>query len=138
MKNIHLNCSWIKLSYIKKMSATFKNISFKKASFIFHLLEKNYKIRPKWHISLCESLWFYLSPTITVYSLFSWWSIICAFSRPLSRRKITIHRTMPVAVAIIGFLYWKQLKLLIFYMWKKPSINDYWSIVWLFLHTPVI
>lgn len=27
-----------------------------------------------------------------------------------------------VAVAIIGFIYWKKLKLLIFYMWKKTLV----------------
>lgn len=139
MKNIYLNCSWIKLLYIKKMSVIFKNIFFKKVLFIFYLLEKNYKIWFKWYILFCESFWFYLFLIVIVYFLFLWWFIICVFLCLFLCCKIIIYRIMFVVVVIIGFIYWKKLKLFIFYMWKKNfSINDYWFIVWFFLYILVI
>lgn len=119
MKNIYLNCSWIKLLYIKKMSVIFKNIFFKKVLFIFYLLEKNYKIWFKWYILFCESFWFYLFLIVIVYFLFLWWFIICVFLCLFLCCKIIIYRIMFVVVVIIGFIYWKKLKLFIFYMWKK-------------------
>lgn len=139
MKNIYLNCSWIKLLYIKKMSVIFKNIFFKKVLLIFYLLEKNYKIWFKWYILFCESFWFYLFLIVIVYFLFLWWFIICVFLCLFLCCKIIIYRIMFVVVCYYKFFILEKIKIVYFlYVKKKFSINDYWFIVWFFLYILVI
>lgn len=138
MKNIHLNCSLIKLSYIKKMSATFKNISLKKASFIFYLLEKNYKIRPKWHISLCESLILFVPNSYRIFFIFVVIYNLCLFASTFTSQNYNSQNYARCCCYYRLFIL-ETIKIAHFlYVKKSPSINDYWSIVWLFLHTPVI